>query len=684
MAKAKTKKPAPDSQRVEMPLQHRLAPMQPDSVDGEARTAEVVWTTGARVERFDFFSGEPFLEELATAPENVRMDRMNNGAPLLDSHRRFGLAGQIGVVERASLSNGEGQATVRFSAREEVEPIFRDVQDGIVRNVSVGYRVHKIEKERLPDGVMLLRVVDWEPMEVSLVPVGADAGAGVRADDEHKYPCVIIDRAGSAQTSEADMPKKTATASAAESQPSNESTRTEGQVATPESADAPATAPTAERAIEAAPVAAPEVDAAVARALTAERRRTADITDACRTFGFEDLADEFVRNGVGVDAVRAELQKRFAERARASRAGLLPAAGSVQMGYSAEDPEVIRGRFAEAIAARGLYREPDESARELAGMGVMDLARELLPGRGRGLSVNEIAARALTSTDFPNILAAGADKILLARYGEFPATYPAISARMELSDFKTKNLLRLGDFPELKEVEEDGEYTYGALGESNETIRLATFGRLLPFTRQMLINDDLGAFTDTAGMIGEAVRRFENKQVWAVVTANQALADGTALFHADHGNLAASGGAPSVATIGKGKEAMRKQKSIDGETINLMPATIAVPASLETLVEQILSDLVLPTKPADLTPRSQRQLEQVIEPLLDAASATAWYLFASPSRRAGVVYANLQGVGGPETFIDDPFTRDGVVIKVRRDFAAAVEDFRGTYKNAGA
>ncbi len=182
-----------ESRRIDLPLQGRAAEF--NSVDMKERTARLVWTTGAVVMRRDFFTGEKFMERLAVDKRAVRLDRLNSGAPLLDSHRSYGLSNVIGVIETGSarIKDGEGTATVRFSAREMVEPIFRDVAEGIIRNVSVGYLVHAFEETVDKKTKMMTRTaVDWEPMELSLVPVPADAGAQVRADVTELWPCEIV------------------------------------------------------------------------------------------------------------------------------------------------------------------------------------------------------------------------------------------------------------------------------------------------------------------------------------------------------------------------------------------------------------------------------------------------------------------------------------------------------------
>jgi hypothetical protein len=112
----------------------------------------------------------------------VRMARLTSGsAPLLNSHRDFAVADVIGVIATAWIENGRGRATVRFSKRDDVEPIWQDVQDGILRNASIGVSIHALE-DVTPQGTAMRQVLvtDWEPEEVSLVPIGADPGAGFK------------------------------------------------------------------------------------------------------------------------------------------------------------------------------------------------------------------------------------------------------------------------------------------------------------------------------------------------------------------------------------------------------------------------------------------------------------------------------------------------------------------------
>ncbi|MEH6630170.1 MAG: HK97 family phage prohead protease [Halopseudomonas aestusnigri] len=172
-----------------MPLQTRSAANVPVSVDEKTRTIEVVFTTGAGVRRYDWSRDRHYTEELEVSDAAVRLDRLNNGAPVLDSHERYSTESVIGVVEKGWIDGAEGKATIRIhEGTKEADDLWGKIVGGIIRNVSVGYQFHKIIEEREDDN-LIYRVIDWEPTEISFVAVGADSGAGVRSNDTAVFPC---------------------------------------------------------------------------------------------------------------------------------------------------------------------------------------------------------------------------------------------------------------------------------------------------------------------------------------------------------------------------------------------------------------------------------------------------------------------------------------------------------------
>lgn len=117
-------------------------------------------------------------EILVHSPEAVDLTFLKSGnAPLLDSHnRRDGLDAQLGVITDAWLEERRLYVTVKFSNRKDAQEIRQDVDDGIIRNVSVGYDVHKIERDVDAESY---RVIKWTPKEASFVSIPADETVGV-------------------------------------------------------------------------------------------------------------------------------------------------------------------------------------------------------------------------------------------------------------------------------------------------------------------------------------------------------------------------------------------------------------------------------------------------------------------------------------------------------------------------
>jgi hypothetical protein len=161
------------------------------SINRERRTCEAIFSTGAAVDRVDF-AGRKFREKLSLEPRHVRLERLNDGAPVLNAHHAETIADVVGTVEPGSarIEGGRGLARLRFSQRAAT--LFADIADGIVRAVSIGYRVYKFAEADGPDSIPVRTAIDWEPFEISVVPIAADAGASVRADPAEMNRCTIV------------------------------------------------------------------------------------------------------------------------------------------------------------------------------------------------------------------------------------------------------------------------------------------------------------------------------------------------------------------------------------------------------------------------------------------------------------------------------------------------------------
>lgn len=682
-----------------LPLHGREAPVK--QFDADSRTLDVVWSTGAAVRRrrYDWDSGRvvEYDEILVISRSAIDLSRFNSGrAPVLKDHAGWSIDNQMGSVKSAQIDEqaGEARATLQFpraGIKEEIDELFSLATDesGTHRNLSVGYSIDHVRKEvdEKNGGVEKWYVDRWTPYEISFVAMGADPAAQVRSADDRSvrmFPVTFTVRDEPGATQEADMAEKPETAATSAAPNSDE---------------------TATRAAPPAPPAAPAVDVAAERAAAAaaERARSAEIRLIGRKHKMpEEFVDQAIEKGTGVQDFRNAVLDKLAAAGDAPQ--IRPEVQTVRGGQ--DETETRRQAAIDALlhrAAPGRFQLTDP-ARAYRGMTLIRMAEESLVWRGenvRGLNPNEIAQRALhTTSDFPAILAAVTNKMFLGAYQAAPQTFGPIVRQMTLSDFNEAHLIRMGSGPKLKKIGEHGEYKRGSIVESKETIKVSTYGIVVGITRQVIINDDLGAFTRLPQQFGTSVATLESDIVWGLWLSNPQLKqDSTAVFHtAKHANLASSGTLLAEPAVSIGQTAMSKQLDLDGKTnLNVVPSYLVVPSELRAIGEKMLASFV-PSKASDVVPESIRRMQLIVEPRLSngvvdadnginaSGSATAWYLAVDPNSAMvdTIVVATLEGQDGPYTETRQGFDIDGMEIKCRHDFGAAWADFRGVYKDPGA
>jgi HK97 family phage major capsid protein/HK97 family phage prohead protease len=154
-------------------LVRRAIMIDPATITADKRSVELTFSSDIELERWP-----GVIEVLSHASDAVDLSRLRNGAPLLFNHDTDEY---IGVIESASIgADRKGRAVVRFSESDDAEKIWRDVQAGILRNVSVGYRIREVKlTEERENGTDVYTVTRWEPYEVSIVTVPADISVGI-------------------------------------------------------------------------------------------------------------------------------------------------------------------------------------------------------------------------------------------------------------------------------------------------------------------------------------------------------------------------------------------------------------------------------------------------------------------------------------------------------------------------
>jgi hypothetical protein len=419
-----------------------------------------------------------------------------------------------------------------------------------------------------------------------------------------------------------------------------------------------------------------------------------------------DVAIEKVEAAFGLDLseLRTELINSDTEEVDALRrihdalVAAKPSRDGVRVQVTKEEREKSRDDAVDGIMIRaGIAMESvRDKQTEYQTMSMLELAKDRLRIANqnvRGLDPMGIFQRAMTATDFANILADVANKAMLEGFEAADETYDVwADTSGRVNDFKGHVFARASEAPSLVEINPDGgEYQYGKVTDTKETVTVVDYGIIVPFTRKAMVNDDLGALSDIREKLGAAARRKYGDLVYAVLTANAAMGDGTALFHADHSNFVdnGSGAVPSVTTLNAGAKAMATQTDLQGvQNLNIRPQFILAPWSLKGTVDNVLVS-TNPTFAGGFTNDTATNyvtnpwsyLTPVYDARLDADDVAAWYLAARKGMT--VKLFTLNGNMTPLLETREGWAVDGVEFKCRITAAAKAMDYRGLYFNDG-
>lgn len=669
------------------------AMFQPSTIDEDARTIEVVFATETPVARWTWDDGE-VKEVLECASGAVRMERLDNGAPFLNSHSRYRINDVLGVVESAQVVNGEARATVRFSKRKDVEPVWQDVRDGILRNVSVGYKVHEYQITEKDGERKEYRAIDWEPLEISLVSVPADANSGVRGEeprhreeekpydpdqDEDDVPLKATDVPKEATRTQKETPTRTQEEETREVPPEfknqNANKMPENEGGTPTPVD--------ETAVR-------------AEASKQERTRITEINQITRSAGLptdvaEGISTRAIDAGTSIEGVRKDVLDAVIKRQEDITSTRVTGQDETDKQRSGiEASMLIRAGVSNAVK---LTEQERTLARAHMGKTLLDLAKDAVVRSGgspMGDSM-EIAKRAFTSStsDFPVLLEGTARRVLQANYDAEPDTWRRFCDVGSVSDFREAKRLRMGSLTDLELVNELQEFKNKPITDADfEKVAVKTRGAIINVSRQMIVNDDLSGFTRLAQMLGRAAARSIENLVYEVLLSNAGLGpvlvDGSTLFHsANHTNIG-TGSLLTVLGLDADRVLMRKQKDKDSnDFLDIRPSILLVPAELEGTAT------ILNGSEYDPDAVTQGRRPNIVNGLFtDVVSSprlvgTRRYLFANPAQHPVLEVTFLNGQQAPVMEQMPGFRVDGIEWKVRHDFGVSGVGYRGAVTNAG-
>lgn len=379
--------------------------------------------------------------------------------------------------------------------------------------------------------------------------------------------------------------------------------------------------------------------------------------------------------------------------------GVTPAnpTGGPRIVTTEDEADKFRAAASESIMARAGVLARDgkrviaSDANPLRGRKLLALAEASLRRLGistDGMDQMKIVARAFTQTgsDFPVLLEVTMHKVLQAAYATQADTWSLFCAIGSVSDFRAHNRYRVGSFGNLDSLTEVGEFKNKSIPDGEKaSITAGTKGNIINLSRQAIINDDLSAFSSLAAGLGRAARRTIESDVYALVNTPGNYSDGVALFHANHGNLAAAGGAPSVTAFDAVRTAMASQKDVSGnDYLDIQPSIWLGPIGLKGDADVI--------NQSKYDPDASNKLERVNKALgifsrtigSPRLTGTAWYAFCDPQVAPALEVAFLDGNQEPYLENEVGFSVDGTRWKVRHDYGVAWVEFKSAYKNPGA
>lgn len=373
----------------------------------------------------------------------------------------------------------------------------------------------------------------------------------------------------------------------------------------------------------------------------------------------------------------------------------------VEAGVDQRDRNVQAAVGSLLLRAGRLNGEPAAQARNgnpFQGMRMLDLARACVEATGQktqGWDQNRVVATAIThgTSDFPVILENTMNKLLVAAYTATVTNWRRFCRIGSLSDFRPHNRLYSGSFSTLATVQENAEIPAGTLTDGEkQVITGLTKGRILPVSRQMIINDDLGAFTSVTEQMGRAAARTVDLDVFSLFALNggfgPTMSDSQPLFHSSHNNIAGVAAAPGMASFDAARVLLGSQvgPGAAGSTdvLGLTPALWLGPLGLEGQARA--------TNGAEYDPDGTGRLQRpnIVRGLFRETIGTArlagtpWYVLAEPGEEPVFEVAFLDGNDLPVISQDAAISQDGINFRVLYDYGVAAVGWRGAVRNAGA
>lgn len=344
----------------------------------------------------------------------------------------------------------------------------------------------------------------------------------------------------------------------------------------------------------------------------------------------------------------------------------------------------------------GKYDSPTlEASEKLRGIGLQEfceIACQMPLPRFRRDAHGWLEA-AFSTAALPGILSNIANKMLLEGYNYVEDAWRRICKIASVTDFKSHSRYRMNGSFRFEKVGPGGELKHGQIDEQVYTQKADTHGIMFALTRQMIIDDDLGALTDIPRQIGIGAAEAIADAVWSLLLSNPIQRDGKTFFHNTHSNLLTGDNTNlSIDSLTAAEIKFGEQTKPNGRPLGATPSILLVPTALKVIAELLMKSTTLNETTDVPKPNANPHTGkyQIVSSTylgngsFDGASSKAWYLMADPNRLPALEVAFLGGMDRPTIErADADFNTLGVQFRGYIDFGVREQDHRGILKIKG-
>lgn len=689
------------------------------TIDKERRSVEAVIATEEPVMVLDMRTWRPIMEVLLMTGA-----RLPNRVPFVNSHRRETIEELIGSTVEMNVQSGKLVGRNIYSEEDIGARAWGKMTEGHLPDNSIGYMVEKYvdipagqtkkvkgREWTAPDDMALRITTKWTVRENSAVIIPADVNAKNRnitdidgRSDLMKFEKWLEERGLKLE----DLDK---TQRAKLEIDFREFEKRNAKPPDPLPADTDKTGDTGGQRGDAG-----GTDSGAGEAVTLDAViKAMDKRDAAQLVARTELDKTIRKEGEGMTDVVItkalacrtieDAQRMYLEAHRSGRPSGITAPGIIVAEHTVarthiEAALMLRsGCDGEALIKDKVYNEQVvNQADAMRDISLIDICRHSIQMDGGDVPISrqDVIRAAFSTTSLPQMLGNIAHKSMMRGYMLASDTWRIWCSIGTVTDFKLHTGVRVTQSGAFKEVGNSGEVKHLGLVEEHETNRAKTYAALFGITRHDIIDDNLGAFTQTPLRMGQIAGNDLADLIYYLLMSNPAMvSDSVAMFHADHKNLITSN---ALGTDGMSASiaAFRVQTDIAGKTISMDPRVVLIPPALETVAKGLwLSDLLRTTgfATSDAVSTLNNVHKSVLDPVVEARlsnatfpnySTSTWYPMALPSAGAGnVEVVFLNGVQTPviERFNPGPNYVGGVIFQMYFDAGAAPKDFRGVQKN---